>query len=285
MHLDFSTIRIYSRLLDTCEQARLWHVLRALDTEGTGRVYFGVTEIASLMSVSTNTIYRWLKAGLGVWWRSRRRVDGQIELYLSGVAKVACALGVDGLGAIAEVPLDTLTRMGSKALATALEAEYRQKQAYWAAKKAKKGQAKKSVIDPRTATSDNFPGANGMAMVNNGFQIPGASISGIAKTVGRSQSTIKRRLNNRWRIERDIEAIDKKRVATELNDPELLFRLKESGVGFLVQENALGHTRVLKVLNDGLSKVVVLGCNIYAQHYELLSCRGTRGRVRRMLKS
>ncbi|MEM9006537.1 MAG: hypothetical protein AAGE59_23800 [Cyanobacteria bacterium P01_F01_bin.86] len=285
MHPDLSTIRIYSRLLDTCEQARLWHVLRALDTEGTGRVYFEVSDIAFLMNVSANTIYRWLKAGLGVWWRSRRRVDDQVELYLSGIAKVACALGVDGLGAIADVPLSDLTRMGSKALATTLEAEYRQRQAYWAAKKAKKGQAKKSVIDPHeVASSDHFQGANRMAVVNNGFQIPGASIAGIAKTVERSQSTIKRRLNNRWRIERNIEPIQKKRVATELDDPELLFRLKESGIGFLVQENALGHTRVLKVLNDGLSKVVVLGCNIYAQGYELLSCRGTRGRVRKLLK-
>ena len=286
MYPELSTIRIYSRLLDTCEQARLWHVLRALDTEGTGRVYFGVSDMAALMSVSTQTIYRWLKQGLGIWWRSRRRVDGQVELYLSGVAKVACALGVDGLGAIAEVPLSELTRMGSKALATALEAEYRQRQAYWAAKKAKKGQAKKSVFDPHdAASSDSFPGAKGMAVVNDGFQIPGASIAGIARVVERSQSTIKRRLNNRWRVERDIEAIQKKRVATELDDPGLLFQLKESGIGFVVQENALGCTRVLKVLTDsGRSKIVVLGCNIYAQGYELMSCRGTRGRVRKMLK-
>ncbi|ESA37753.1 hypothetical protein N836_35870 [Leptolyngbya sp. Heron Island J] len=243
--------------------------------------------MAALMSVSTQTIYRWVKAGLGVWWRSRRRVDGQIELYLSGIAKVACALGVDGLGAIAEVPLSDLTRMGSKAVATALEAEYRQRQAYWAAKKAKKGQAKKSVFDPHdAASSDSFPGAKGMAVVKDGFQIPGASIAGIANTIERSQSTVKRRLNNRWRIERTIEPIQKKRVATELDEPELLFRLKESGIGFVVQENALGCTRVLKVLTDsGCSKVVVLGCNVYAQDYELMSCRGTRGRVRKMLKN
>ena len=286
MQPDLSTIRIYSRLLNTCEQARLWHVLRALDTEGTGRVYFAVSDLAFLMSVSSNTIYRWLKQGLGIWWRSRRRVDDQVELYLSGIAKVACALGVDGLGAIAEVPLDNLTRMGSKALATALEAEYRQRQAYWAAKKAKKGHAKKSVIDPHdAASSDNFPGAKGMAVVRNGFQIPGASIAGIAKTVERSQSTIKRRLNNQWRIDRDIEPIQKKRVATELDDPGLAFRLREAGIGFMVTQNALGCTRVIKVLNDGLSKVVMLGCNIYSQPQELIACRGTRGRVRRMLKS
>lgn len=101
MHPELTTIRIYSRLLDTCEPARLWHVLRTLDTEGTGRVNFAMDEIATLMSVSTQTIYRWLKQDLGIWWRSRRRIDSQVELYLSGIAKLACALGVDGLGAIA----------------------------------------------------------------------------------------------------------------------------------------------------------------------------------------
>ncbi|MEM9947986.1 MAG: hypothetical protein AAF810_18260 [Cyanobacteria bacterium P01_D01_bin.36] len=112
-------------------------------------------------------------------------------------------------------------------------------------------------------------------------------VSGIAKTMERSQSTIKRRLNNRWRIERDIEPIQKKRVAAELDDPELLFRLKESGIGFVVTQNALGCTRVLEVIRStGRSqRLVSLGCNIYAQGYELLSCRGTRGRVRRSLKS
>ena len=131
----------------------------------------------------------------------------------------------------------------------------------------------------------NLKGASCRVVVNNGFQIPGASIAGIAKTVGRSQSTIKRRLNNRWRLDRDIEPIQKKRVATELDAPELLFQLKESGVGFVVTENALGHTRVLKVLNEsGRSRVVVLGCNIYAQGYELMGCRGTRSRVRKLLK-
>ena len=131
----------------------------------------------------------------------------------------------------------------------------------------------------------NLKGASCRVVVNNGFQIPGASIAGIAKTVGRSQSTIKRRLNNRWRLDRDIEPIQKKRVATELDAPELLFQLKESGIGFVVTENALGHARVLKVLNDsGRSRVVVLGCNIYAQGCELMGCRGTRGRVRKLLK-
>ena len=70
-------------------------------------------------------------------------------------------------------------------------------------------------------------------------------------------------------------------MANELDDPGLLFQMEESGCGFMVTENALGHRRVLKVLNEsGRSKVLSLGCNIYSTGHELLSCRNTRRKVK-----
>ncbi|ESA39088.1 hypothetical protein N836_28855 [Leptolyngbya sp. Heron Island J] len=281
-----TTIRIYTRLLDSGhEHARLWHVLRSLDTQGSGWVCFDVTAIADLIGVSVRTIQRWINRGLATgWFRSARSHSGELTLYLSGIGAVKNALGVDSLGAIADVELHHLGRSEAKALCTALEAQYRQKQAYWAAKKAKKGHAKKLVLKPwEMATSDKLPGEKSSVVVSNGFQIPGCSIAGLAKATDWSQSTIKRRLSNRWRLERTIEPIQKRRVATELDDPELLFLLRESNCGFLVQENAVGHTRVLKVIRStGRSKVVSLGCNIYAPSHELRSCRSLRRRVSKM---
>ena len=282
-----ASIRVYTRLLDSgYEHARLWHVLRALDTQGRGWVCFNETAMAQLMGVSIRTIQRWINRGLATgWFRSARSHHGSLTLYLSGIRSVKIALGVDGLGAIADVELHHLGRSEAKALCTVLDAQYRQKQAYWATRKAKKGQAKKLVLKPwEMATSDKLPGEKSLVVVSNGFQIPGCSIAGLAKATEWSQSTIKRRLNNRWRLERKIEPIQKKRVATELDDPELLFLLRESSCGFLVQENALGHTRVLKVLTEsGLSqRVVSLGCNIYAPSHDLRSCRSLRRRVARM---
>ncbi|NEZ59473.1 helix-turn-helix domain-containing protein [Adonisia turfae] len=281
------TVRIYTRLLDHGHEcARLWTLLRALDTQGSGWVLFDYATIASLMNVSVRTVQRWVRQGLERgWFRGRRWMGDQVELYLSGIKAVKHTLGVDGLGAIADVSVDHLGRSEAKALCTALEAQYRQRQAYWAARKEKKGQAKKLVLKPwEMATSDKLPGENSLVVVSNGFQIPGCSIAGLAKATDWSQSTIKRRLSNRWRLERTVEPIQKRRVATELDDPELLFLLKESSCSFLVTENALGHTRVLKVLTDsGRSKVLSLGCNVYAQEYELRSCRSLRRRVNRML--
>ena len=281
-----ASIRVYTRLLDSGhEHARLWHVLRSLDIQGSGWVLFDEAAMAELMGVSVRTIQRWVSRGLATgWFRSARSHSGDLTLYLSGIRQVARALGVESLGAIADVELHQLGRSESKALATALEAQYRQKQAYWAAKKAKKGQAKKLVLKPwEMATSDKLPGEKSLVVVSNGFQIPGCSIAGLARETDWSQSTIKRRLNNRWRLDRDIEPIQKRRVATELDDPGLLFQMNESGHGFLVTQNALGHTRVLKVLNDSLSqKVVSLGCNIYAPSHKLRSCRSLRRRVMRV---
>ncbi|NEQ52412.1 MAG: hypothetical protein F6K11_20095 [Leptolyngbya sp. SIO3F4] len=279
-------VRIYTRLLDHGHECgRLWTLLRALDVQGSGWVRFTYDAVANLMAVSMRTVQRWVRQGLERgWFRGRRIVGDQVELYLSGIKAVKNSLGVDGLGAIADVAPSYLGRSEAKALCTALEAQYRQKQAYWAARKARKGQAKRLVLKPwKMATCEKVSRVKGLVVVSNGFQIPGCSIAGLANATEWSQSTIKRRLSNRWRLDRNIEPIQKKRVATELDDPGLFFQLQESGQSFLVTENALGHRRVLKVLNDsGRSKVLSLGCNIYSIGHELLSCRNTRRRVKRV---
>ncbi|ESA37321.1 hypothetical protein N836_03540 [Leptolyngbya sp. Heron Island J] len=278
------TVRIYTRLLDHGHECgRLWTLLRALDFQGSGWVVFDYAEIANLMGVSVRTVQRWVRQGLERgWFRGRRWMDDQVELYLSGIGAVKNTLGVDSLGAIADVELHHLGRSEAKALCTALEAQYRQKQAYWAARKAKKGRAKQLVLDPeKMATCEEVSRVKSLVVVSEPFTIPGCSIAGLANATEWSQSTIKRRLSNRWRCDRNLDILQKKRVATELDDPGLLFELRESGQSFLVTENGLGHKRVLKMLTDsGRSKVLSLGCNIYSTGHELLSCRNTRRRVK-----
>lgn len=131
------------------------------------------------------------------------------------------------------------------------------------------------------ASSETVPGARGQIRVSAPFSIPGCSHAGLAKATNWSQSTIKRRLNNRWRCERNADPIQKRRVATEVDDPGLLFEMAESGQSFLVTQNALGHTRVFKVLNDSVrSRLFQLGCNIYSTGYKLLGCRTLRRRLK-----
>ena len=277
-------VRVFTRLLDCGQEcARLWHFLRAL-SKGSGRVTFNRLWLAQQLGVSVRTIQRWIKQGLLQGWF--RRVDklssNMTAIYLSGVGAMFKTLGLDSLGAIADVPSEYLGRSEAKALCTALEAQYRQKQAYWAAKRAAKGRRKQLVLNPeKMASSETVAGAKGHIVVSAPFSIPGCSHAGLAKTTDWSQSTIKRRLDNRWRCDRNLDTIQKVRVGVEIDDPGLLFELAESSQSFLVTENALGHRRVLKVLNDsGRSKVVILGCNIYSTGHELLSCRSLRRRLK-----
>ena len=280
-----ATIRIFTRLLDCGQEcARLWHFLRAMDKDGSGGVVFSYAEIAQAMGVSVRSVQRWVKQGIERgWFRGYRRIGDQVELYLSGIEVAKNNLGVDSLGAIADVPPSYLGRSEAKALCTALEAQYRQRQAYWAAKRAAKGRRKQLVLDPeRMATCETMPREKSHVIVSSPFSIPGCSHAGLAKATDWSQATIKRRLDNRWRCDRNLDVIEKKRVATELDDPALLFELRESGQDFLVTKNGLGLARVLKVIRStGRSKVVSLGCNIYSTGYELLSCRSLRRRLKK----
>ncbi|MEO1390248.1 MAG: hypothetical protein AAFV85_23185 [Cyanobacteria bacterium J06634_6] len=278
-------VRVFTRILDCGQEcARLWHFLRAISKNGSGRVLFNRLWLAQQMGVSVRTIQRWIKQGLERgWFRRVEKLSGNVTaIYLSGIKALFKNLGIDSLGAIADVPSTYLVRSEAKALCTALEAQYRQRQAYWAAKRAAKGRRKQLVLNPgKMASSETVAGARGHLVVSAPFSIPGCSHTGLAKATDWSQSTIKRRLDNRWRCDRNLDTIQKVRVGVEVDDSALLFELRESNQSFLVTENALGHRRVLKVLNDaGRSKVVSLGCNIYSTGYELLSCRSLRRRVK-----
>ncbi len=278
-------IRIYSRILDCGQQcSRLWHFLRSLDSGGSGRVSFNHLWMATQLGVSVRTVKRWIKQGLERgWFRWEKRISRDLtEIYLSSLKSVYENLGLDDVGAIAEVGIEHLGRSESKALATALEATYRQKQAYWAAKKCKRGQHKQLVLNPeKMATCETVPRVDSHIVVSAPFEIPGCSHAGLADVTGWSPSTIKRRLNNRWRCSRNLDTIYKRRVGMKLNDPRLLLEMQESGQSFMVTKNALGHSRVLKVLNDSGRSLIQLGCNIYSTGCELLSCRAMRRRLKK----
>ena len=293
-----AAIRVFTRILDCGQEcARLWHFLRAL-SKGSGRVSFDILWLAQEMGVSVRTAQRWIKQGVERgWFRRVSQVKGRnpsdssaasdsgspkTTIYLASLKAVFTSLGLTDVGAIADVAPEYLGRSEAKALCTALEAQYRQKQAYCAAKRAAKGRRKQLVLDPeKMASSGTVAGAKSHVTVSAPFSIPGCSHAGLAKATNWSQSTIKRRLDNRWRCDRNADPIQKVRVGIELDDPALLFELGEANESFLVTENALGHRRVLRILTDsGRTKIVQLGCNIYSTGHELLSCRSLRRRLK-----
>ena len=271
-------IRIHARVLDSHPGMRFYYLCRALDSDGCGWVSLSVELAAQIFGVTPRTVQRWLEQGCKRGW-FREVINGAENnktIYYTSLAKVAAKLGLSGLGAIADVSIDQIIgRSETKALCTLLDALYKQKQSYFAARSAEKGQGKKRILKPwEVAASEKSPGARAMKVVSEPFKCPGASIAGIAKDSGWSVSTIKRRLSNQWRKDRDIECVSKRRIAIAIDDPGLLHEMGEANETFLIQ-----GSKVLRIWSDsGRNTLLRMGCNVYDAAHELLSCRRLRWR-------
>ena len=271
------SIRVYSSLLDCGDEcSRLWHLLRGLDTAGSGRITINPKDIAAMMGISKATIYRHLSSRL--WFRSVESVQGGVQIYLNSIYNVCDRLGLSGLGAITHVPLSGLGRAQAKAISTQAIAQAKQRQAYWAAK----NQKVKRLVKPWEAVaSDNSPGANKTGtpprfryIITKANVIPATSTQSIADGQW-SVSTIKRRLQDNWRAGRGLGPILKARLLKPVG----------AAISFLVRQ---GGDRVstldgvpYRVMENG--SVFQVGCHIYTEHLVLSSCRFLRSKVRKRL--
>ncbi len=291
-------IRIFTRLLDCGrEEIRLWFLTRALDPHGSAKVCVTVQQLMAFFGIGRAAVYRWLKRGEGVLWRRNRQVRAHIELHLVGVRQVCknlqLGLHKNVLGAISEVPLDALaTRFGSKAMATYLDALQCQQQAWYQASQAAPESIRHFVLKPWerissvTSTGDTVGNKaakqiDRYAFESNGWTIPGTSISGIRKkTDWKSDRTIQRRLSDKCRAEHGLEPLNKRRVAEEVTDPNMMALLAQSSSGYLVD-----GSRVYKVLTHTNHEFFALKHNIYGQEFRLWGLRRLRGKVNQFIGS
>lgn len=133
--------------------ARLWYLLRGLDSRGSGYISLPVVTITHLLGASSSTIYGWLRegkeAGAFRWWKCQR---GNLRVRLGGLLSVCKSLGltplqeernVDGSrsrkgiapwGVVSEVGLHTILDLKSlRAAATASTAQRLQQLSRFAA--------------------------------------------------------------------------------------------------------------------------------------------------------
>ncbi|NEZ60385.1 hypothetical protein [Adonisia turfae] len=294
---ELSTIRIYSRILDCGrEEARLWHLARALDPTGSGQVCLTVHQAMAFFGVGQATIYRWLKRGEGVFWYRNRSERRHLELHLIGIRRVARSLNLgvhkNKLGAIAQVPITAIaTRFNAKATATYLDALQAQRQAWWATNANTSEGLRKFIIKPwervacavstranETRTGEIKP-LQKYALVDNQWTIPGTTLTSIRKrTDWKSDRTIQRRLSASVRKEHGLEPIDKLRVAEEISDPDIMAALAQSCSGYVVKND-----RVYRLLSFSESKFFAIKYCIYAEDIQLLGLRRLRGKVNKFL--
>jgi hypothetical protein len=151
--------RFYASVMDVqAECKRLWAYLRWLDRAGSGCAAIDVSIAARFLKCSRATIYRMLAAGLTPtptvprkgdqrpsvvgaplqWFRDRVSCGGGVIRIWYASAVIVCeGLGLYSPGAISDVPIDSLSRVGAKITATELTALHRQHQTYFAARVAK----------------------------------------------------------------------------------------------------------------------------------------------------
>ena len=294
---DLSTLRIYSRILDCGrEEARLWHLARALDPAGRGQVCLTVHQAMTFFGVGQATIYRWLTRGDGVFWHRNRSERRHIELYLIGIRRVARYLNLGAhnnkLGAIAEVPIDAIaTRFSAKATATYLDALQAQRQAWWATTANTSEGLRTFILKPwervacavSTRANETLNGETKplqkYALVDDQWTIPGTTLTSIRKqTDWTSDRTIQRRLSAGYRKERGLEPIDKLRVAQEITDPDIMADLVQSCSGYVVK-----GSRVYRYLKFTSAKFFAIKYCIYAEDIQLLGLRRLRGKVNKFL--
>ena len=294
---DLSTIRIYSRILDCGrEEARLWHLARALDPNGRGQVCLTVHQAMAFFGVGQATIYRWLARGDGVFWHRNRSERRHIELYLIGIRRVARSLNLDAhknkLGAIAQVPIAAIaTRFNAKATATYLDALQAQRQAWWATNANTSEGLRKFILKPwervacavSTRVNETQNGEpkplQKYALVDSQWTIPGTTLTSIRKqTDWKCDRTIQRRLSASVRKEHGLEPINKLRVAEEISDPDIMVALVQSCSGYVVKND-----RVYRLLSFSESKFFAIKYCIYAEDIQLLGLRRLRGKVNQYL--
>lgn len=176
----------------------LWHYLRYLDPDGSGKAYITISEIYKFFERSPKQIKRWLADGLklGFFRNYKKLALGKYVIAYTSALKVAQKLGIDSLGAIAQIPLEglkDLRRYSTKisALAQQRATEYRQY--------AKKVSGYKlniaEALQPSGIASGGILFRTKRYLVcKPSTQLIGGSQQGIARKMGRSEATIQRHL-------------------------------------------------------------------------------------------
>ena len=311
------TVRVFSGILDRGRSpARLWSVIRGLDAAGSGWIDIRIEDIAKSLGVTCSTIYRHLSDKIYFPQVLRAR-GGIIRIYYSAIAKVCVSLGfrsVSDLGACSEFRLDWLGDRGISAIyATEIEAQQKQRQAFYAAKHStKKGSAERNnILSPswavttlskpeqrlaanRTRRSDKQRGfKSGVRRAFRYFRIrpeqfvPGTTQKDISQQLNRSERTIQRRLSNRTRIGYGIAPLNRRRVLREFPkdiEKRLSEYLTHIGTDFASVEFGGDLIQIGRIsIGDEGPRVYRLLTNIYEFNFELLGSKRARSRVKNLL--
>lgn len=200
------------------DASKIWHLARSLDIQGSGKAEINLSDTAEFFERKQSTILRWLKAGLKLGFlRSFTYLPNSslVQVYYTGVVKLAKKLGITDLGAIVTAPLSALKNL--KQSASIAEALQLQKRSQYKAER-KKGLGEKIDISKLFGrSSEHGTGAIARTFryiyLTNESNVYGGSQHRVAWESYRHKSTVQRRLSN-------LSPLNKRQIAQ--SKPEYL---------------------------------------------------------------
>ena len=251
----------------------LWHYLRYLDVDGSGKALIRVSEVCAFFERSPKQIKRWLVDGLrlGFFGGFKKLPLGSYEIYYTSTLKVARALGIDSLGAIAQVPLEKLKNLRQYAskisvLAQQRATEYRQ---YGKKVSGYKLNIAESLQPCGIASRVILFRTKRYLVCHPRTQLVGGSQKSTAVKMGRAEITIQRHLSN-------CTAFEKRQLATAS---------KEHWIE--ISRNKLEHKQNLRIfkLEDWETPIKAYCCIYHFPEVEPRPQKYLRQKLKRILRN
>jgi hypothetical protein len=267
----------------------LWAYLRGLDKSGSGCAIVGLEQICQALSCKPSTVYRWLKQGLGHWFRSWTNLGAnQFRIYYRSITIICCERQINDLGAIAWVKPHELTRSGRKVVSAELETALAQHQAYYALKSKLEGAERDKLKNPSILVYDRSSEFSTGARRSHRFlvirpdapEIPHTTIGLLGGRLGICYRAAQNRLSNTWRAKKGFEPLDRLQVMRRFDEQETQAYKRCCAVHNNTQEgfNNLSGTKQAIIAYQG--GFCWAGGNIYNPQVELKSSRFQRSRIK-----
>lgn len=309
--LSFYTVKAYSRISSDKAYWKIWHIVRNLDVQGSGRVEIGIEELLSLVNRRLSTIYEWLRElkkveGLRYWSIK----ENNLVIYYTSLAKVTKILNLEDWGGVAEVPLEDFIKQPRRE-AVRIQTQQEQQKSRFATKAALKNRERKylKVQSPEellalgaTAKQSSSNGqiihkSESKLFVNQEFVPFGISQARLAEQMRCSERSIRRHQ----------EGLNKRQIVQSKPDYLLIHLALEcevtSGGGaesylsedwkgnlILWERNGAsraqrpgGHPIKAKRFFMYRGKAWIYRCNIYELNYDLIPMRMARKRLKKLI--
>ncbi|WP_143598324.1 hypothetical protein [Tolypothrix sp. NIES-4075] len=287
--------------------ARLWYLCRGLDVWGRGYAELPVELCCSVLKISSQTLYRWLKDGkaAGAFRKGNIR-RGVLRIYMSGLHKVCFKLGLTDWAGVVDLRLSEVNQNIRQLVTGACTQDLQSKSHYAAVTNLKKRERAffappkaDAILQSKKVSSQKSDEGQILfllhvgekrAFVSRSFVPFGASQRSIGSKLGISDRTVRRHqealgLNRRQLMQAKGEY---KRVQQAMKHQADFFQaaddmyLVSCGNDWELQEKSRGGKEWHKSYVTPESfcnyydKTWIYRCNLYEERYTLTSMRRSR---------